>query len=1075
MEMERKIYISVFLLFFIVTATVAQSGKMIRGVVSDSISNERIIGATIAEYDSDNRIVKGTVTDLDGNFVLNIGDPDHVFRVSYIGYRTAEFRLNGREIINILINAASIQVEEVTITAKSSVDPLTGIAERDITGSRVKIDMSSTKHIGAASADEALQGNISGVDIMSLSGDPGSGTQIVIRGLTSLGGAKPLIVVDNIPQDVIGISDFDFASADQEDIGDLVNISPQDIKSIEVLKDASTTAVWGSKGANGVLLIETFRGTRGKTRFEYQGKYTLNIQPPAIPMLNGDEYITLQLDALHNEDPYFQLPREIAYDRSYSDFYNYSANTDWLDAITRKGFINDQYVKMSGGGDKTRYFASVNYHNNTGTTENTSLNRLSTRINLDYNISDKIILSVNFNYTNSVKEDNYVLGQNVRKMAYVKAPNMSIWEYDTNGDPTGEYFTPRTSYQGNGIKFYNPVAITDLSVNDRRQDNVQNSFTLRYNILPWIRFQQIISLQYAGSKSNQFLPSTAIGATWVHPQNNLGVEVNGSNTKVLYRSQLFLAPRLKNRNHQLSATLMMENENLTGESSVTGGRNLATVNLSDPANLSQMESVATYNNQVRNMGFLGSLNYKLRDRYILSLNARVDGSSKFGINHRWGLFPSASLGWRFSKESWMEELEWISDGKIRVSWGQVGKQPANAYDRHAIFNSPGGVNSYMNQPVIVAQQVQLDNLKWETKTSLNVGIDMGLFKDRITIRADIYKDKIEDLLWKNYKIPGISGYQTLKLYNGGMMDNNGWELFTSAVLLRKNEFNWRINVNVAQNFNSFEEFPDNFNNQIGEEIGTGTYPRKINIGQPVGSFYGFRYQGVWPTDASVSAYTADGEVLRDLSGTPVRLNYRDGEHYFAGGDARYQDLNHDGVIDINDVVYLGDSNPEFSGGFGTSIVWKDLMVSAQFHFRTGFDIVNTVAMDTEGMLDKRNQSKAVLQRWTYQGQEEDGLLPRAYMDHPANNLGSSRYVEAGDFLRLNNVSIRYGLPKSVCKYLKLSSIDIAVTMRKLLTFTRYTGQDPEVPQVGDDPFWFGTDRANTPPPRAFTMSMVIEF
>jgi len=1055
-----------------------QSGKMIRGVVSDSISNERIIGATIAEYDSDNRIVKGTVTDLDGNFVLNISDPDHIFRVSYIGYLTEEFRINDREVFNILINAESIQMEEVTITAKSSVDPLTGIAERDITGARVKVDMSSAIHTGASSADEALQGSISGVDIMSASGDPGSGTSIVIRGLTSLGGAKPLIVVDNIAQDVTGMADFDFASADQEDIGDLVNIAPQDIKSIEVLKDASTTAVWGSKGANGVLLIETYRGRRGKTRFSYQGKYTLNIQPPAIPMLNGDEYITLQLDALHNENPYFQLPDEIAYDRTYSGFYNYSANTEWLEEITRPGFINDQYIKMSGGGDKTRYFASVNYHNNTGTTLNTSLNRLSTRINLDYNISDKIVLTVNFNYTNSVKEDNYVLDPKknpVRKMAYIKAPNMSIWEYDAEGNPTGEYFTPITSYQGSGITFYNPVAITDLSVNDKRTDQMQNSFIFRYNILPWMRFQQTIAITYVGSKVNQFLPSTAMGAPWVNPNNNLAVEINDVNRKTTFRSQLFLSPRLKNRNHQLSGVLMMENEDLTGESTVTSGSNLANVFLSDPANLSQMNSIESYNSQVRNMGFLGSLNYKLRDRYIFSLNARVDASSKFGANHRWGLFPSASLGWRFSQESWMENLEWLSDGKIRLSWGEVGRQPRNAYDRHAIFNTPFPVNSYMNQPVIVAQQVQLDNLKWETKTSINLGIDLGLFKDRIIIRADIYKDRIDDLLWGNYQIPGISGYNTLKWFNGGVMDNRGWELFTSAILLRERDISWMVNANISQNFNSFEQFPDNFNNEVGSSIGTGVYPRKINIGQPVGSFYGFRYQGVWPTDASVIATTASGEVLNDLTGTPVELSYRDGEHIFAGGDAIYQDVNHDGVIDINDVVYLGDSNPEFMGGFGSSFTWKDLMISAQFHFRTGFDIVNTVAMDTEGMLDRRNQSKAVLQRWTYQGQDEPGLLPRAYMNHPANNLGSSRYVEAGDFIRLNNVSIRYSLPKDVCRYLRVSGFDIAVTMRKLLTITRYTGQDPEVPQVGDDPFWFGTDKANTPPPRAFTISMLLEF
>ncbi|MCK4749405.1 MAG: TonB-dependent receptor plug domain-containing protein, partial [Bacteroidales bacterium] len=277
-----------------------QAKSIIRGSVLDDTNGEPVIGATVVEYDSDRRIISGTVTDVNGFFQIPVSDPNALMVVSCIGYAAEEIQLKSQSMLEIKLSAETIGIDEVMIIAEASNDPLTNVAERDITSSRVKVDMIDSRHIGATSAEEALQGQISGVDILASSGDPGSGSQIVIRGLGSLGNAKPLIVIDGVSMDIRIDPNYDFGSADQEDIGDLVNIAPQDIKSIEVLKDAASSAVWGSKGADGVLLIETFRGKRGRTKFDYQGKYTLNIQPPAIPMLNGDEYIMLQLEEHHN-------------------------------------------------------------------------------------------------------------------------------------------------------------------------------------------------------------------------------------------------------------------------------------------------------------------------------------------------------------------------------------------------------------------------------------------------------------------------------------------------------------------------------------------------------------------------------------------------------------------------------------------------------------------------------------------------------------------------------------------------------------------------------------------------------
>lgn len=1071
--------ILILVLLLMTNAASAQRDNVLRGTISDSDTKERIIGATIAEYDKDDRIIGGSITDINGNFVLNIRSADNVFRASCIGFEALEFSIQGKTVVQLELKSESIQMEEVVVIAAiGDRDALSGVAERDATGSRVKVDMINTKHVGISSAEEALQGTISGVDIMASSGNPGSGSVIVIRGLSSLGGARPLIVVDNVPQDIRIDQNFDFASADQEDIGDLVNISPQDIKSIEVLKDASSAAVWGSKGANGVLLIETHRGRKGKTVFEYQGKYTLNVQPSAIPMQNGDEYITLQLEELQNAYGLFLLPQEIAYDRTFADFYNYSANTDWLDAITQYGFINDQYFKLSGGGEKTSYFISTNYLKNSGTTINTSLSRFSTRINLDYNVSTKIHFSININYTNSYKEDNYfdrndMKNRQIREMAYIKAPNMSIWEYDQYGNPTGEYFTPILNYQGDGLSYYNPVAIGNLSVNDNEENQLENNFTLRYQMLPWLRMQEMIVFQYLGNKGKQFLPLDAVGADWINTLNNKAKEENTSSDRILSRSQLFFLPRLKNKKHSLNGILTAEVESSTLKGMYESGGIGPSVNLSDAALQTPILSLSSTRVEQAGLGFLGSMNYKYKDRYLVSVNTRLDGSSKFGASQRWGLFPSISTGWRFSSEEWFNSMEWLSNGKIRASWGQVGKQPNSAYDRHAIFD-PAIPNRYINNPIIIPKQVQLDNLKWETVTAWNIGIDLGAMKERYTLTVEWYNKETKDILWQNYEIPLSSGFNTLKSFNGGVVENYGWEIYGRADVIRKSELKLNFNFNLAQNFNSFLEFPANFNNEINTSISTGQYPVKANVGQPIGSFYGFNYLGVWPSDEAVIATNANGEILLDILGNPVPLSYK-GTYEFRGGDARYEDVNHDGQIDLNDVVYLGDSNPSIIGGFGSSLSWKQFDLSAQFQFRTGFQIVNMMALSTEGMQDKNNQSKAVLHRWTYQGQDEPDMLPRAYLNHPANNLGSNRYVEDGDFLRLNYVTVSYALKREICRRLKLKSFDMALNMRKLFTITNYTGQDPEIPQIADNPFWIGADRARTPPPKAFTFSVAVGF
>lgn len=1075
MKKMKKTIILVIATFCFISAF-SQTRVTIRGKVIDQQDKSPIVGATVVESDKDNRVVNGAITDMDGNFVYEMRNQVNSMKVTVIGYTTKSFKPTPGKALVIDLVSSDIELDQVIVTAKAKSDnQLTNIDDRDNASSRVKIDLMEMKDQGITSAADALQGKVSGLDIISASGDPGSGSQIVIRGLSSMGNNKPLIVIDGIPQDNVS-SSFDLSSADQEDISNMINIALQDIKSIEVLKDAASTAIYGSKGADGVLLIETHRGRMGKVQFDYQYKKSVNFQPAAIPMLNGDEYVMLQLEQWHNSKGVFTIPNEIAYNKDYIDFYNYSANTDWLGAITQNSVTDDHYFKISGGGEKTRYFTSFSYVNEGGTTINTGAKRFSTRVNLDYFLSKKLLFTVQFNYSNYQIDGNIdINGRNIRQMAYLKAPNMSIYEYDSKGKPTGEYFTPINSYQGDGYSYFNPVAVAKLGKRDSNENSLENSFRLKYNITDWLIFKETISFQYRGTKDNNFLPYNAIGSDWLAWTVNKAEEGNSLSSSIKTESQLIYDVPFKNEKHVMSGTFSwITNKSGYEWMNIQSNRTPST-NIQDPAVGAQINWIGSGSGENSDLGALANWNYKYKDTYMLQTILRADANSAFGANNRWGLFKGVSVGYRFSKESIFENWQdWMGEEcMLRASWGVSGRPPGDAYARFATYETTYTGN-YIKNPAIIPTRIQLDNLKWESISSTNVGIELNLFKDRVFIEADVYNKTTTDLLFPNYDIPTSSGFDQLRFLNGGEMQNKGWELMTNFKLYRTKDWLWSIDFNTSQNLNSFTKLPENFNTETSTSIGNGEYPRRVVEGEPIGSFFGFRYKGVFKDDKAAIAKDAEGNQLRDGEGNPIPLTYK-GTYIFRGGDAEYEDVNKDGKIDLNDVVYIGDSNPDFIGGFGSSLRYKQWDLSFQFHYRIGFDIINMIALQTEGMNGRNNQSKAVLNRWRTQGQEYDGLLPRAYMDHPANNLGSDRYVEKGDFMRLNNVKFGYQMSQQLCRKLGLQTASFSVSARKLYTFTNYSGQDPEVGQNASDPFWIGADYANTPPPRMVTLSVAVGF
>lgn len=1073
MRQIRQTFILIIILLNC-AAVNAQESNIIRGRVIDKSDNTTIVGANIIETDKEGRVVNGTTTNVDGNFTLQLKNTSNMVKVSVIGYKAQEIKPEPGKTISVELEPSDIALSEVTVSAQAkTTGGLTNIDDRDKASSSVKVDLMEMKDGGILSAADALQGKVSGLDIISASGDPGSGSQLVIRGLSSMGNSTPLIVIDGIPQFRVS-SSFDLSSADTEDISNMINIALQDIKSIEVLKDAASTAVYGSQGADGVLLIETNAGRMGKVQFDTQYKSSINIQPPAIPMLNGDEYIMLQLEAWHNSRGEFELPNEIAYDRDFIDFYNYSANTDWIGELTKNGVTHDTYFSVSGGADKTRYFTSFSYVDEGGTTVGTNAKRFSTRIKLDYFLSRKLLFQVKFNYVNNFTKRNVSLsGRNVREMAYIKAPNMSIWKYDPFGNLTDEYFTPITNYQGDGVDYFNPVALANLGKNDSRYNKLENTFLLQYRFNDWLTLRETVSFQFQGTKTNSVIPYNSIGADWLDSYVNRVEERNNLDQALRTETQIAFGSPFKNKDHQISGaftwvTSLMGNESMR----IRSVRNPSTY-FQDPSINAQINYMATGTLEKAMVSGLSNINYKYRDKYLVQGILRADAHSSFGSNNRWGLFKGVSLGWRFSSESFLSSLDFLGESMLRFSWGVSGRQPGDVYARFATYESTQG-GSYIETPAVVPTSIKLNNLRWENITSYDVGVEFNLLDDRLYLEGDVYEKVTNDILFRNYEIPLSSGYEDLSYLNGGELTNRGWELMADARIVRTRDWLWSVNFNSSQNINSFNKLPENFNTERSTSIGNGQYPLRVTEGEPIGSFFGFRYLGVWARDEDVVATDADGNVIYLSDGAPLPFTYLD-SYTFKGGDPKYDDINHDGKIDLNDVVYIGDSNPDFIGGFGTSLRYKNFDFSVNFHYRIGYDIINMVAIQTEGMNNRNNQSKAVLHRWRFQGDNEEGMMPRAYMNHPASNLGSDKYVEKGDFLRLNNIKLGYQLNKDFCKRLGIRKASFAFSARKLFTFTNYTGQDPEVGQDASDPFWIGVDNAKTPPPQIITFSIAVGF
>jgi TonB-linked SusC/RagA family outer membrane protein len=1065
-----------FLTFIFVLATAqalpGQSPLVLRGRVTDAATGEALIGVTVVEVNELNRTLNGTVTDVSGNFALRLSESETVVKISYIGYRTEQYAITSLEFLEVKLEEETKLLEEVVITYEGKkVGGFIPVSERDLTGSVEKVEMAELEEVKVSSLGEMLQGRASNVDITMASGDPGAGMSVRIRGTASISGSnQPLIVVDGVPFEIELDNDFDFSAVTQEQFSGLLNIAPEDILSIQVLKDAAATAVWGSRGANGVLLIETKRGVKGKTSFDYLYKLSIQQQPRSIPLLDGDSYSMLMLEGILNSGS-TAIPNELAYDKEWEEFHNYSQNTDWLQSLTQTGFSHDHNFSITGGGESALYRFSLGYMEQAGTTRGTAYDRFTSRFNLDYHVSEKLLFSGDLSYTYSDNDLSYresFQSQGIRGLAYIKAPNMSIYEYDAEGNLSRNYFAPGENFQGQGSEWYNPLAMANEATWNRKQHRLRTKLQLTYDILDDLVFQSFVAYDLDNQMESKFLPQNVTGMPWTSPVANLASGMDYQSSVLETQSQLVYT-LLKGSRHKLTSMVAF-----TLSDRKNGWYYGSTSNLPSSYMIYYAQPAPVYwigdgYSQNRMVAFLGFVHYSLMDRYIVQVNARREGSSRFGYKSRWGTFPSVSLAYRISSEPFMSRFRFLNDLKIRYSYGVNGNQPGSSY---GYFNLYSTSQEYIDMPVVVPTNLQLDHFRWERNSTINYGADLVAFRNYLEVHFDVYNQKSKDLIWEGLKLPATSGFTNITR-NWGSMDNRGWEVMFVTDLVKREGLNLDVNFNIAHNENRITEIPEDFDFEFGSEANNGQYARRAMEGHPIGAFYGFRYLGVYPADADAVARDESGEAIYNLQGKPLYMRYGNAEGYrFRGGDAIYEDINHDGLINELDIVWLGDSNPRFLGGFGSKVAWKNLTMTLFFHYRLGQDIVNRTKMWNENMYSRNNQSIAVLNRWRRQGDITD--IPRALYNQGYNWLGSDRFVEDGSFLRFKSASISYNF-RRLASNISLREMKLHLLVYNLYTWTNYTGVDPEVPMLSNDPFFIGEDKADTPPSQSYILSLNIKF
>jgi TonB-linked SusC/RagA family outer membrane protein len=983
--MKKLLRVFLLLFFFVACTAGAYAQRTVTGTVVDK-DRLPVIGANV--------VVKGTtigaITDGLGKYSIVVPSAGNTLIFSFISFKSQEVLIGTSSVINVTLEMESTTLDEVVVVGYGTQKRTT------VTGAITSVASKEITAVPVTTTDQALQGRASGVTVVN-NGAPGTSATIRVRGLGTMNSNDPLVVIDGVVS--VGMA----------------NLSPNDIESIEVLKDASTTAIYGSLGSHGVIMITTKKGKAGAMKVDFESYYGQQWNNKRYDLLNVAQYIEYASSAD------VTTPPPVITDPQYASRLH-GAETNWQDEVFRKGNMQNYNIAVSNGNEFGTQRFSAGYIKTDGIMISTGYERYNFRANSDYNRGRFKFgqnMGVSFSKTTPLNSSG---GRSIIEHSIKSVPYLPVY----NPANLGGFQGPHSAVDGTDAE--NPVAVALQRKFDDKLIDILGNLYAEVEIVSGLKFKSVAGLEEIRSYDNQFLPAFSDdnlpgGAT----HSNASANINKNSSKFssrIYTNSLNYTKTFAVK-HNLELLAVMEYATIDRSFINTGSLNSISSDIEELTNSSP--SISSASDHYKRIGYLGRLNYNYDQKYIFAASIRRDASSRFGSSNRWGVFPSLALGWRIDKEAFMQNVSAISTLKLRGSWGKAGNDNIGNYSYASTLTS--NMNYVINNglaPGTTPSGPANADLKWEESTMTNIGLDLGLLKNKFTLSAEYYKNKSVDLLMNLNTSPSLGIYSGSIAKNVGAVETSGFELQLGYNNL-EGDFQWSANLNLGTSTNNVLDLGGLKSVDGGSQFENQPITR-LEVGQTLFYFYGWKFDGIFTSNAEAAAYLSGGQLAAN-GGVGAQ-----------GGDFRIVDVNGDGKITSADLTKIGDPFPKFTAGLNFTANYKGFDLNLFIQGSYGNDIYNTNIYDLQGMTRLFNAGTDVMRRWKQDGDVTD--VPRPTPSGP-NVQVSSRFVEDGSYTRLKNLTFGYTLPSSVFGS-KVSKFRVYVSGQNLITLTKYKGLDPEV-------------------------------
>ncbi|WP_304303083.1 TonB-dependent receptor, partial [Phocaeicola plebeius] len=993
----------------------------------------------------------GTITDFEGRYSLQARSNETIV-FSYIGFKSQEVKAS-KTVVNVELEEDSEILDEVVVVGYGT------MKRSDLTGSVVSVGEDEIKQSIVTSLDQALQSKAAGVSVTQNSGTPGGGISVSIRGINSLNGNEPLYVIDGVA--ISGNNDSNSSV--------LSSINPSDVVSMEILKDASATAIYGSRASNGVVLITTKQGQAGKTRITYEGYYGLQQLPKKLGVMNLREYAEYQ-----------NLRAEVIGFGERAEFADPSLlgeGTDWQGEIFQNASMHNHQLNISGGNDNVKYSLSAGYLQQEGIAIGSDFERFSARVNMDNKITKWLSTGLRASVAQTT-QNNTIDSGNIIRTAIEQLPDTPA------RNPDGSWGAQAENMYG--TYFSNPVAEALMRENYNRGLQMYVDFFADVTLWKGLVFRAEYAGNYYYSNTYQYTPSYDYGHYVQSSTGSRGAN-NGSN----WTLKTYLTYNGTFGKHNISAMAGHEAQENRYETLYASRDNYLFNTIHE---LNMGDSSTAKNSSGRGSSaiesYYGRLNYGYDDRYLATFTVRGDGSSSFGPANRWGVFPSMALAWKINNEKFLKGVKWLNNLKLRLGWGLVGNQSASSYAYGVTMSSAAsiwGTGFY-------AGNYPNDKLKWEETRAWNAGLDLNLFDNRVEFIFDTYLKNTDNLLMRASLPSYVAGIINSPWVNAGAMENKGAEFTLNTVNISKKDFTWRTGITISFNKNKITKLYTETAGLSGkvDQSQTLTYS---TVGQPVGQYYGYKVVGMFKEESDFYQRDADGNFLLDKNGNRLSVALPENQHIAKDevwvGDYIFEDLNGDGVIDEQDRTYLGNPEPKFSYGFNNTFTYKGFDMNIFINGVYGNKLVNLFRQDFTNPMRNSNLLKEATgiahvelidpaqpeEIWNVRvSNPESATVQRLNTaDGNDNNRMSSRFVEDGSYLRIKNISLGYTFPQKWTRKWHIENLRIYMNIQNAFTFTKYKGYDPEVGAYNYDVLLRGVDYARYPSQRIYTVGLNLSF